>query len=94
MILRRSEFHRVLHRPNLFLGGERELVMFTALVCSGFVISSQNLVATVLGISIWLVCIGFFRRMAKSDPYLSRVYLRHIRYPHYYPPRSRPARQD
>lgn len=94
MSLRRSEFHRVLHRPNLFLGGERELVMFTALVCSGFVISSQNLIATVLGISIWLICIGFFRLMAKADPCMSRVYLRHLRYQHYYPPRSRPARQD
>ena len=92
--LRRSEFHRVLHRPNLFLGGERELVMFTALVCGGFVLSSQNGLASLIGISIWLVCIGFFRQMAKADPYMTRVYLRHIRYQSYYAPRSRPARLD
>jgi len=30
--------------------------------------------------------------MAKADPQMSRVYLRHIGYRAYYPPRSRPAR--
>lgn len=92
--LERVAFHRVLHRPHLFLGGERELVMFTALVCGGFVMSSQNLYATVIGAVVWLLCLGFFRQMAKADPYMSRIYLRHIKYQSYYPPRSRPARID
>jgi type IV secretion system protein VirB3 len=92
MSLRRSALHRVLHRPNLFLGGERELVMMTALICGGFVISSQSLWATVGGLTIWLVTLGLFRQMAKFDPVLTQVYLRHIHYQTYYPPRSRPAR--
>jgi type IV secretory pathway TrbD component len=92
--LERLPFYRVLHRPNLFLGGERELVMFTALVCAGFAISSQTIWAAVLGLAVWMLCIGFFRQMAKFDPHLSRVYLRHLRYQSYYAPRSRPARLD
>ena len=32
MSLRRTPFRRVLHRPNLFLGGERELTLSTAVV--------------------------------------------------------------
>jgi type IV secretion system protein VirB3 len=92
--LERAPLHRVLHRPHLFLGGERELVMFTALVCAGFAISSQTVWAAGLALIVWGVCIGFFRQMAKADPFLSRVYLRHLKYQSYYPPRSRPARLD
>lgn len=87
--LRRTPFYRALHRPNLFLGGERELVMFTALVCVGLIISSQNWIVTGICVALWCICIGFFRLMAKKDPYMSRVYLRHIKYKTYYPARSR-----
>ena len=92
--LERVSLHRVLHRPHLFLGGERELVMFTALVCAGFAVSSQTVWAALLGLLIWCLCIGFFRQMAKFDPHLRRIYLRHLKYQSYYPPRSRPARMD
>ncbi len=92
--LEKVPFHRVLHRPHLFLGGERELVMFTALVCAGFAVSSQTVWAALLSLAIWMLCIGFFRQMAKFDPHLSRIYLRHLKYQSYYPPRSRPARLD
>jgi hypothetical protein len=43
--LRHTAFHRALHRPNLFLGGERELVMTTALLAGGLAIAAQNWVA-------------------------------------------------
>ena len=92
MSLKRSPLHRVLHRPNLFLGGERELVMITALVCSGFAISSLSLWSSLLGITLWLVMLGLYRQMAKYDPMLTRVYLRHIRYQSYYPPHARVTR--
>jgi type IV secretory pathway TrbD component len=90
--LRRSPFHRVLHRPNLILGGERELVMFTALLSGGLAVSAQNWVATLISSVIWLVCMAFLRMMAKADPYMSHVYLRQLRYGVYLPARSRPYR--
>jgi type IV secretory pathway TrbD component len=92
--LRRSPFHRVLHRPNLFLGGERNLVMSTLVICGGFAISSQSWWAAGIAAVVWFVTIGCFRQMAKIDPYLSNIYLRHIKYQSYYAPRSRPARID
>lgn len=92
--LRRTPFYRALHRPNLFLGGERELVMTMGILCAGLIISSQNWVASIVGVLIWLVCLGFFRLMAKADPYMSRIYLRHMKYQAYYPARSTPWRVD
>ncbi len=92
--LRHTPFYRALHRPNLFLGGERELVMSTGILCAGLVVSSQNWPATIVGLSIWGVGIGVFRMMAKIDPYLVRVYLRHLKYQDYYAPRSTAWRED
>jgi type IV secretion system protein TrbD len=83
--------HRALHRPNLILGGERELVLFTAILCAGVAVSGLNLVSAAIGAAMWLITLGFLQMMAKADPYMSRVYLRHIRYLRYYPARSRPA---
>jgi type IV secretion system protein TrbD len=90
--LRQTPLHRALHRPNLFLGGERELVLIAAIVCGGVAVSALNIVATAIGAGVWVLVIGLLRLMAKSDPQMSRVYLRHVGYRPYYPPRSRPAR--
>ncbi len=87
--LRRTPFYRAFHRANLFLGGERKLVMFTALVCAGLIISSQSWWVTGICAVLWVVFLGLFRQMAKKDPYLSQVYLRHIQYQSYYPPKPR-----
>ena len=45
MSLRRTPFRRVLHRPNLFLGGERELTLSTAVVAVALAVTGQNLVS-------------------------------------------------
>ena len=92
--LRRTVLYRALYRPNLFLGGERELVLITAVVCAGLPVSRLNLVAAGIGLTLWLLLTGIFRMMAKADPYMSKVYLRQLDYSAYYPARSRAARSD
>lgn len=92
MSLRRTPFFRVLHRPRLFLGGEREPTLMMAIVAAGLAVSGQNLVAVIVAAVLWFGCIGLFRQMAKADPQMSRVYMRQIKYRGYYPPRSRPYR--
>lgn len=91
--LRRTPIHRALHRPNLILGGERELVLMTAILCAGLAFAALNLVAFAVGITVWLIAIGFFRMMAKADPYMSKIYVRQLHHPAYLPPRSRPWRR-
>ena len=92
--LRRTAIHRALYRPNLFLGGEREPVMITAVVCAGLPVTSLNLVAAAIGLTLWLLLTGIFRMMAKADPFMTRVYLRQLQYAGYYPARSRASRPD
>lgn len=86
--LRRTILHRALHRPNLLMGGERELVMFSLMISGGLVATALNLPAFFIGVLVWGLTIGLLRLMAKADPYLSSVYRRHLRYAHFYPARS------
>jgi len=91
-MLRRLSFHRVLHRPNLFLGGEREPALLTAIVAGGLAASGMNTISFLVGGTVWFACIPLLRWMAKVDPYMTRIYLRQLAYRNYYPARSRPFR--
>ncbi len=92
--LRRTPLSRALYRPNLFLGGERELVLIMAILCAGVAVSSLNAVAIAIGLGVWIVCLGLFRLMAKADPQMTLVYLRSLKTQRSYPARSRPFRRD
>ncbi len=72
--------HRALSRPNLVFGADRELVLVTGLICAILIFVVITPYAAVLGIMAWTVIVAALRRMAKSDPMMRRVYLRHIRY--------------
>ena len=94
MSLRRLPFHRVLHRPALFLGGERELALMTLIIAGGLAVSGMNLVSFAVGGILWFCSIPVFRWMAKSDPQMTKVYIRQLKYCGYYPARSRPYRAE
>ena len=74
------------------MGGDRELVMFSGLLAGALIFSAQDLLATVYGILLWIVALFVCRLMAKADPKMRQVYLRHRHYREYYPPRSTPFR--
>lgn len=67
-------------------------MLFSMLITGGLVVSALNLVATVIGLVLWLICVYGLRKMAKSDPEMSKVYLRQLKYRNYYGPFSRPFR--
>lgn len=92
MTLRHTPFRRVLNRPILFMQGERELTMCTAIVSGALVVTGQNWVAFVIGSGLWLLSIPLFRWMAQADPQMSKVYFRQLKYKGYYPARSTPYR--
>jgi type IV secretory pathway TrbD component len=56
--LRRTPFFRVLHRPRLFLGGEREPTLMMAIVAAGLAVSGQNLVTLAVAAALWFGSIG------------------------------------
>lgn len=83
--------HQSLHRPELVLGGERTPVMLCSLLSfmTGVVglVSFSWLVVT-LTIFFWLFVVWMFRRMAKADPIMTKVWARHVGYGHFYPART------
>ena len=100
MAIRSIPIRRAGNRDNLFMGGDRELVMFAGLVAFALIFSAQELRATVFGLTLWIAALFACRLMAKSDPKMRFVYLRHRKYKGnkgnklkgYYPPRSTPFR--
>jgi type IV secretion system protein VirB3 len=74
------------------MGGDRELVMFTGLIAFALVFSAQELRASFYGMGLWLGSLYLLRLMAKADPQMRFVYLRHRRYQRYYPAQSTPFR--
>lgn len=94
MALRTIPLRRSGNRHNLFMGGDRELVMFAGLLAGALIFSAQDLRATVFGVMLWVAALFVLRLMAKADPKLRHVYLRHRRYRSYYPARSTPFRDN
>ena len=94
MALRTVAIHRVGNRHNLFMGGDRELVMFSGLLSFALIFSAQEARATIFGLLLWFGALFACRLMAKSDVQMRPVYLRSRRYKKYYPARSTPFRDN
>lgn len=88
---RYTRMYRALYQPILVLGGERDLVIMTAILCAGPAFNSLKLVNIVTSGVVWVIAIAGIRMMAKADPQLSAVYRRYLRYQIYYPAASRPG---
>ncbi|GAB7081881.1 conjugal transfer protein TrbD [Megalodesulfovibrio paquesii] len=80
--------HQSLHRHQHVMGAERELVLTAALVAILVGVGGLSLLSGVTALAFWLVAVALLRRMAKADPIMSRVYLRHVRQQEYYPVRT------
>lgn len=91
--LQRHRIHRALSRPNLLVGADRELVLITGLGAVILIFVVLTIYSTVLGIAIWTLNIGVLRMMAKADPLMRHVYIRHISYRLIYRPTSTPWRR-
>jgi type IV secretory pathway TrbD component len=72
--------HKSLHRPQLFLGVDRELAMYTILISVITAAGGYNLISLLAGIVFFLVTMRFLRLWAKKDPMLREVFMRYIRY--------------
>jgi len=66
------------------------MVMFSGLLAFALIFSAFEFKAFVFGVTLWTFALYVLRLMAKNDPQLRKVYLRHRKYREYYPPRSTP----
>ena len=92
MSIRTVPIRRAGNRDNLFMGGDRELVMLSGLISGALIFSAQETKAFIVGVALWLLALTLLRLMAKADPKMRHVYLRQRRYRPYYPARSTPFR--
>ena len=86
--MRRVPIHQSLIRPALVLGAERDLVLWSGLVAFLVGMGGFTLVSAAVGFLWWVCTVFVLRRMARKDPMLSRVWLRHIRQQDFYPARA------
>jgi len=83
----RTRVRQSLLRPLLVLGGERELVFASGMIAAVLAFALGDLFLAAIGIGFWFVALFVFQRMAKHDPQLTRVYIRHVNKKIYYPAR-------
>ena len=88
-----ARIHRALSRPNHLMGADRELVLLTGLATVILIFVVLTWFSVLLGIAIWIGVVGALRIMAKADPMMRQVYLRHIGYRPNYRPTSSPWRR-
>jgi len=75
------------------MGADRELVLLTGLATVILVFVVLTWFSALLGTAVWIVVLGALRLMAKADPMMRQVYLRHMRYKLTYRPTSSPWRR-
>ena len=86
--MRTVPIRQSLHRHNQVFGAEREIVMFSALIALLVGIGGMTLISGVSAGLFWLGSIFILRLMAKSDPQMSRVWMRHLKQQDLYSARS------
>jgi type IV secretion system protein TrbD len=91
--LHRKPIHRALSRPNLLIGADRELILVTGLAAVILVFVVLTIYSVIVGIAGWTIVLGVLRTMAKSDPLMRQIYIRHISLRPHYRPTSSPWRK-
>ena len=94
MSLHRNRVHRALSRPNLLIGADRELVLMTGLAAVILIFVVLTAYSIFFGVAVWIIVVGLLRMMAKSDPLMRPIYLRHICYKPHYRPTATPWRKS
>ena len=81
--MRKIRIARALTRPALIAGCERKPLIALGMICTVMAIT-MNPYMIVGAIRFIAVGIGILRRMAKNDPIMIRIYLRHIKFKKFY----------
>ncbi len=85
---RETVFHASLNRPNLMMGGDRELVLLSGVVSVLLIFDLMTWWSIVLGVLFFPVAASILARIAKVDPLMRDVATRSFQYKEYYPARA------
>lgn len=81
--------HQSANRPNLILGGDRELVLVAIMIAVALAFSLASWWGIGIAVAFWVGSVAALQRMGKADPLLRQVYLHHVSYAAFYPSKSR-----
>lgn len=88
--MRTIVIHKSLNRKILVMGGDRELVMLSALIALVLGVGGMTIPSGITGLIFWTISLFIFQKMAKEDQQMFQVWLRHRKQQDYYPARSTP----
>ena len=88
--LQAIKVHSSLNKPNLLLGGERELMLMVGLLSALMIFIAMTWQTLIIGVVLWIILSMLLRMMAKSDPLMSKIYLRQLKYKDFYMAHSSP----
>jgi len=77
-----------LNRPQLLMGGDRELVLLSGLVLALMAVSVMSFLSFLIAGASFMAIVAVLARMGKEDPLLRKVYARHLGYCDFYPAKS------
>ena len=81
--------HQSANRPHLLLGGDRELVLFAALLSAMLIFALVTWWGVLAGVALWVAAVAVLSRMGRFDPMLLHVYIHHVKYRAFYPAKGR-----
>ncbi|WP_245549587.1 conjugal transfer protein TrbD [Maridesulfovibrio hydrothermalis] len=88
--MRTIVIHKSLNRKILVMGGDRELVMLSALIALVLGVGGMTIPSGLAGLTFWTISLFIFQKMAKEDQQMFQIWLRHRKQQDYYPARSTP----
>ena len=86
---RETVFHPSINRPNLLMGGDRELVLGAAMISALFIFALMTWWSILIGVVFWPLTTSMLVQLAKVDPKMRDVATRSLQYKAYYPAKSR-----
>ena len=86
---RETVFHSSINRPNLLMGGDRELVLGAAMISALFIFALMTWWSILIGVVFWPLTTSMLVQLAKADPRMRDVATRSFQYKAYYPSKSR-----
>lgn len=85
-----TPIYKAMNRPSLLMGGDREIMLFTLLTVFTLTFTSLIPWVALFALVFSTVTIQTLRVMAKADPNMRKVYLRHRKYKSHYKASSTP----
>ena len=77
-----------LSRPQLLLGGDRELVILSGLASAMVAVSVMTFLSFVTAFVAFGAIVAVLAKIGKVDPMMKKVYARHLQYRGFYPAKS------